>query len=209
MFRPAGPAEAEPAETPNEPEAPPGRRSCSPAASSRSRTPRRCCGSSGAWQPERPGLDLVLVGDGRLRAGLEAAIAGTALAGRVRFAGHLPRAEMPALYRTATVLAVTSRHEGQSMVTVEAAASGLPIVGTRVGVLPDMGDAVTTVPVGDDAALADALAAVLDDLHRAARMAAAGRSVAVARFDLERTTDDLLERYAGLVRRDGVRGRRR
>ena len=140
---------------------------------------------------------------------LEASIAGTALAGRVRFAGQLPRDEMPALYRSATVLAVTSRHEGQSMVAVEAAASGLPVVGTRVGVLPDLGDGATTVPVGDEAGLADALAAVLDDPGRAARMAAAGRAIAVARFDLERTTADLLERYAGLVTGDAGRGRRR
>ena len=88
---------------------------------------------------------------------LEASIAGTALAGRVRFAGQLPRDEMPARYRSATLLAVTSRHEGQSMVAVEAAASGLPVVGTRVGVLPDLGDGATTVPVGDEAGLADAL----------------------------------------------------
>ena len=148
------------------------------------------------------------MGDGRLRTGLETSIAGTALAGRVRFAGQLRRDEMPALYRSATVLAVTSRHEGQSMVAVEAAASGVPVVGTRVGVLPDLGDGATTVPVGDEAGLADALAAVLDDPGRAARMAAAGRTIAVARFDLERTTADLLERYAGLVTRDAGRGRR-
>ncbi len=163
----------------------------------------------GRLAPDRPGLELVLVGDGRLRAGLEASATGAVLAGRVRFAGHLPRDEMPALYRTAAVLAVTSRHEGQSMVAVEAAASGLPVVGTRVGVLPDLGDGATTVPVGDEAGLAAALAAVLDDPGWAARMAAAGRTAAVARFDLGRTTADLLERYAGLVRRDGEPGGRR
>src|SRR4029079_7178540 len=121
----------------------------------------------------------------------------------VRLPVQLARSTMPIRYRGAALLAVTSRHEGQSMVAVEAAACGLPVVGTRVGVLPDLGDGAMTAPVGDETGLADALAAVLDDRGRAARMAAAGRTVAVARFDLERTTTDLLERYAGLVRRDG------
>ena len=156
----------------------------------------------------RPALELELVGDGRLRAELEASVAGTVLSARVRFAGHVLRDAMPARYRSATVLAVTSRHEGQSMVAVEAAASGLPVVGTRVGVLPDLGDGATTVPVGDETALAGALAAVLDDPDRAARMAAAGRAIAVSRFDVERTTADLLDRYADLVSREGGRARR-
>lgn len=163
----------------------------------------------GRLASDRPGLDLILVGDGRLRPGLESSIAGTALAGRVRFAGQLRRDEMPALYRSATVLAVTSRHEGQSMVAVEAAACGLPVVGTRVGVLPDLGDGAATVPIGDEGTLAEALAAVLDDPDRAARMAAAGRTIAVVRFDFERTTADLFERYAGLVTGDAGRGRQR
>lgn len=158
---------------------------------------------------DRPRLELELIGDGRLRAGLEASIAGTATAGRVRFAGQLSRAVMPAHYRSATVLAVTSRHEGQSMVAVEAAASGLPVVGTRVGVLPDLVGGATTVPVGDEAALAAALATVLDDPVRAARMAADGRAVAVDRFDLERTTMDLVEHYADLVTRHRGGGRQR
>jgi glycosyltransferase involved in cell wall biosynthesis len=162
----------------------------------------------GRLAADRPDLELELVGDGRLRAGLEATVAKGAMAGRIRFAGYVPREAMPARYRSATVLVVTSRHEGQSMVAVEAAASGLPVVGTRVGVLPDLGDGALTVPVGDEAALADALAAVLDDPARAARMSAAGRAIAVGRFDSERTTADLLEAYAGLVRRDGGRDRR-
>ena len=208
VFRPADPAEAETADA--ERAGRPARQTILFAGSLEPvKDPAAMLRVFGRLASDRPGLDLVLVGDGRLRPGLEASIAGTALAGRVRFAGQLRRDEMPALYRSATVLAVTSRHEGQSMVAVEAAASGLPVVGTRVGVLPDLGDGATTVPVGDEAGLADALAAVLDDPGRAARMAAAGRTIAVARFDLERTTADLLERYAGLVTRDAGRGRRR
>ena len=61
------------------------------------------------------------------------------------------------------LLLVTSRHEGQSMVAVEAAASGIPVVGTRVGVLPDLGSGALTVPLGDEAGL---VAAARDGARR-------------------------------------------
>ena len=90
---------------------------------------------------------------------------------RVSFLGQVPRNEMPARYRAARLLLVTSRHEGQSMVAVEAAASGIPVVGTRVGVLPDLGSGALTVPLGDEAALVTAAAMVLDDPARRPRWA--------------------------------------
>lgn len=156
--------------------------------------------------PTRPTLRLDIVGDGALRADLERQSARLALAGRITFHGQVPRAEMPDRHRAATVLAVTSRHEGQSMVAVEAAASGLPVVGTRVGVLPDLGEGALTVPVGDEAGLADAIGSVIDDSRRAGAMGAAGRRVAEDRFDIELTSAALLATYETLVSRG--RGRR-
>ena len=92
------------------------------------------------------------------------------------------------------------------MVAVEAAASGLPVVGTRVGVLPDLGEGALTVPVGDEAGLVDALASVLDDPRRAAAMGMAGRRAAEDRFDLDRTSAALLAEYETLVSRGRARG---
>ena len=91
--------------------------------------------------PGRPDLRLDIVGDGSLRPAVEREVERLGLGGRVRFPGQVARARMPDRYRGAALLAVTSRHEGQSMVAVEAAACGLPVVGTRVGVLPDLGEA--------------------------------------------------------------------
>ena len=208
LFRPAGPASAAARGDPGSSTRPARQTVLFAGSLEPVKDPAALLRLFGRLAAGRPALELELVGDGRLRAELEASVAGTVLSARVRFAGHVPRDAMPARYRSATVLAVTSWHEGQSMVAVEAAASGLPVVGTRVGVLPDLGDGAMTVPVGDEAGLAGALAAVLDDLGRAARMAAAGRAIAVSRFDVERTTADLLDRYAGLVSREGGRARR-
>lgn len=147
---------------------------------------------------DRPHVGLAIAGDGRLRAELDDLIARLGLQDRVRFLGRLPRAGMPLVYRSASVLAVPSRHEGQSMVAVEAVACGLPVVGTRVGILPELGDAALTVPIGDERALTAALASVLDDPTLNSRMSSAAGEAA-ARFDLDHTTEAFLAAYDELV----------
>ena len=67
-------------------------------------------------------------------------------------------------------------------------------MGTRVGVLPDLGDAAIVVPTQDEEALADALASVLDDPARAAAMRAAAAEV-VANFDIDSLTGRLMALY--------------
>jgi glycosyltransferase involved in cell wall biosynthesis len=157
---------------------------------------------------DRRDLRLTIVGDGGLRRSLEDLSMGLGVADRLAFLGQLPRARMPEVYRSASLLLVTSRHEGQSMVAVEAAATGLPVVGTRVGILPDLGDAALTVRIGDEDGLAAAVARVLDDAELATRMGAAARATAVARFDLDRTAAEVLATYDDLVTRGGARDRR-
>jgi glycosyltransferase involved in cell wall biosynthesis len=142
----------------------------------------------------RPNAVLDIVGDGNLRAQIENTAAELGVAVRIALHGQLLRPELAEMYRSATVLAIPSRYESQSVVAVEAVASGLPVVGTRVGILPDLGEAALVVPVGDEAALAGALAQVLDDPDRAASMRAAGRDVA-AHLDLDVTAADLLRLY--------------
>jgi glycosyltransferase involved in cell wall biosynthesis len=86
------------------------------------------------------------------------------------------------------------------MVAVEAAACGLPVVGTPVGILPDLGDGARTIePGADDDALAEALVAVLDDPALASSMGAAGRAAVLERFDLDRTAAATLDAYERLI----------
>ena len=66
-----------------------------------------------------------------------------------------------------------------------------------------------TVPVGDDTDLVAALGSVLDDPSRRAAMGATGRQVVEDRFDLERTSGDLLAAYETLVNPDRAGGRDR
>lgn len=85
-----------------------------------------------------PEARLHVVGAGPLRGALEARVAGSQLAGRVRFHGALPHEALPPLYRQAHALLQSSRFESQGLAVLEAAASGCPALGTAVGLLPEL-----------------------------------------------------------------------
>ena len=72
--------------------------------------------------------------------------------------------DLPALYRSADALVVTSRHEGFGLPALEAMACGTPVVGFANSAIPEVvGDGGRLVPDGDMGALVRALAAVIDD----------------------------------------------
>jgi glycosyltransferase involved in cell wall biosynthesis len=108
-----------------------------------------------------PGAHLHMVGDGTLRDVLVAQTAALGLTDAVTFHGHKERRDIVSFYRAADVFTLTSRNEGQAVVVLEAALCGLPIVGTAINPIADMApEAAIAVPIGDDAALAEALAGV-------------------------------------------------
>jgi glycosyltransferase involved in cell wall biosynthesis len=82
----------------------------------------------------------------------------------VRFLEMVPYSEMPAHYEWADVVLHTSLSEGQSMALTEAAAVGVLLAGTRVGLIWDLGDAgAVTATVGDYTGLAENMLRVMDD----------------------------------------------
>jgi len=103
------------------------------------------------------------------------------LADRVVFHGFVCPEELPAFYRQAHLHVMSSRHESQGVVVLEAAAAGLPTVGTRVGLLDTLAPAAAcAVPPGDARALADAISALLPDAGAREAMAAAAQRFAQA-----------------------------
>jgi len=82
------------------------------------------------------GLTFVIIGDGSLR---EAVRAGAGEIGdRLRLVGAVAPDEMPAWFAASDVLLITSRSESGPMVAKEAIASGMPVVGTDVGILAEL-----------------------------------------------------------------------
>lgn len=134
-------------------------------------------------------LRLVLVGDGRHRADLEARAAAHALGDRVRFVGALPAgAAIRAALDAADLFVLPSRTEGLPRAMVEAMARALPCLGSAVGGIPELLAADDLVPAGDADALAAKLRAVLGDGARLARMSA--RNLEVARRYREELLDE-------------------
>jgi len=85
-------------------------------------------------------------------------------AGRARFLGRVPRAQMQALYAEADVFVLPSIVEGSATVTYEAMAQGLPVITTpNAGSLVEDGIHGHIVPAGEVAALANAIRAYLKD----------------------------------------------
>jgi glycosyltransferase involved in cell wall biosynthesis len=107
---------------------------------------------------------LAIVGDGPERGRLQAQAEALGLGPRVAFAGAVAFAEVPRWMAASDVLCLPSRSEGTPNVVVEALASGVPVVATRVGGVPELvrqGENGLLVPPEDAPALAEALASAL------------------------------------------------
>ena len=132
-----------------------------------------------------PQLRLVLVGDGDLRAELEARVRALGVADSVVLTGTADRSEIPVYMAAADIVAVPSVRfggyvDGLPNVALEAMAAGKPLVASRVGGLPELvrdGENGVLVAEKDSRALADALVALAGDpgLRRTTRRERARR----------------------------------
>jgi glycosyltransferase involved in cell wall biosynthesis len=121
---------------------------------------------------------------------------------RVRLLGGVRHEDVPALLRSADVVVATPWYEPFGIVPVEAAACGVPVVGSAVGGLLDTvqdGVTGTLVPPRDPAALAAALRALLDDDGRRAAYGRAARRAAVHRYAWDRVAVQTAAVYATLL----------
>ncbi len=123
----------------------------------------------------------------------------------VTFAGF--RADVPAVLRGLDVYVSSSSSEGFSLTTVQAMASGLPVLATRCGgpeEIVDDGATGVLVPPSSPRALADALARLLADPRLRASLGRSGRAAASARFALERMVAGYEAVYADALGLGGV-----
>lgn len=145
-----------------------------------------------------PRPHLVLAGSGDLLAELRQRAAGAA--GRVHFPGAVEHDTLPDLYRAADLFALPARHDrrgnvdGLPNVILEAMASALPVVGTRVSGLPlaiNPGETGWLVEERDVAALTEALAGAVAATAESRAMGERGRRRALSEF----SWDSVAARY--------------
>ncbi|MFN9862414.1 MAG: glycosyltransferase [Bacteroidota bacterium] len=108
---------------------------------------------------------LQVVGEGYLESDLKAKCKLLNIDHLVTFSGFHPHAEIQKFYEWADVLIHTSLYEGQCLAVTEAAASGVLIAGTNVGLISDLGsDCCVVTEIGEFEELADRILATIQNL---------------------------------------------
>ena len=126
--------------------------------------------------------NVLLVGDGPERASFEKALADRGLLERARFTGAISYDQVPQLYHEMDMLVMPTEttdriREQFGRVLVEAMASGVPVIGSTCGAIPEViGDAGLVFRERDATALATAIKRLLADDGLRARLATRGRA---------------------------------
>ncbi len=150
-----------------------------------------------------PSWRLLIVGSGENRAAFEAQATELGIAKRVHFVRSVPLEELPRAYRAADIHVLPSINRGEAfgIVTLEAAATGLPsVVSDLPGVrsLVVNGTTGVVVPPSDVDRLAHALTNLLQQDGRREMMGAAARVMVEERYDADKLIDELIVCYANL-----------
>ena len=134
-----------------------------------------------------PGARFVIWGEGPLRADLEARIRSLGLTAVVEMPGATRAPEK--VLKQCHIFVLASLSEACSNVVLEAMATGLPVIATRVGGTPGLvedGRTGLLVPPGDAAALAQGILRLLESPAMAIEMGAHGRARALTEFGMDR-----------------------
>jgi alpha-1,3-rhamnosyl/mannosyltransferase len=129
--------------------------------------------------PARLGTPALLAAGppGRGANDIEAEVDRLGLHDRVRFAGYVPRGDLPVLVASSLSLVHPSRDEGFGITPIEAMASGVPAIASDAGSIPEVAGAAAVLVDPDDVdGWAGAITAIAEDPdHRAAVVAAGER----------------------------------
>lgn len=149
--------------------------------------------------PAHPDVQLAVVGaTGWGNEPFHARLAELALGDRVVLCGRVPDDDLWLLYRAAALLAYPSLYEGFGLPPLEAMACGTPVVASSTTAIPEViGEAAVLCDPLDVAAMAAAMASVLDDQALAARLSDAGPARA-AQFTWARAAAAYLQLFREL-----------
>ena len=159
---------------------------------------------------EVPDARVLIVGAGELEAALSRQIGRLHLAGKVILTGF--RSDVPSVLKGLDLFVMSSVTEGLGTSVLDAMAAGLAVVGTRAGGIPESvvdGGTGLLTPPADAAAMARAIADLLQDDTKRRAFGAAGRERARAAFNADRMVEETAAVYAEVVARTGSGPRQR
>jgi glycosyltransferase involved in cell wall biosynthesis len=147
-----------------------------------------------------PAAHFVFAGDGPQRGNIERALADANLNARVHLLGL--RSDIPRVLKSLDVFVLPTHQEALGTSYIEAQAMGVPVIGTRVGGVPDTlreGETGLLVPAHEPSALADAIIALASDREQRQRMSKAGRSWVLEEYTVQRMAERMHALYERLL----------
>jgi glycosyltransferase involved in cell wall biosynthesis len=150
------------------------------------------------------GVQLDVIGEDTLGGAIERLSAELKLGEAVKFHGFKTQEEIAPFYRRAHLYVQSSRHESMGASVLEAAAAGVPTVGTAVGLVAELApSAALAVPIGDAPTLAKGILSLLQDPQQRESLGHAAQAFA-RRHDADWTAAEFEKIYARLARGRGT-----
>ena len=162
-----------------------------------------------------PKAQLIIAGDGPLRGDLEKLASELGISAQVRFVGFLNQQQLrDEVYRSHLFVhpsrtSLDGNREGIPNSMLEAMASGLPVIATRHGGIPEAvtdGESGLLVAENDSAGLAAAMSRMISDAALASHLAEGGRRAVEDRFDRVKNIRGLEACYVELIASDRSAG---
>jgi glycosyltransferase involved in cell wall biosynthesis len=153
-------------------------------------------------RPQGPEIQVRIAGEGEEQPSLEALAQELGIADRVTWLGWQSGEALAAAVRDFAVMVVPSRQEAFGVVALEAAASGVPIIATRVdGFVESVAEGVSglLVPPEDEPALTAALASLVDDAPKRRAMGRSAREWVCRTYAWDLTVQRMVGLYAELL----------
>ena len=152
----------------------------------------------------RDRVRVVFAGDGAERGQVERILRDGSMLDRCVFLGNVPNTDMPAIYQAADLSVLPSFMEATSITGLESMATGLPLIGTRVGGIPALindEESGLLVSPGEPTEIAVAIDRLVADAALRQAMGEAGRQRAVAEFSWLSIAERTVAAYGQHLRR--------
>ena len=144
----------------------------------------------------------LIAGDGVLRPEFELILRESPIWPRTRMLGYVPNRDMVGVYRASDIAILPSLMEATSISGLEAMATGLPIIGTRVGGIPELvqsGENGFLVPPADATALRSAIQSAIADPSALKTMGQNSLNKARDHYSWETIAEQVMKVYQSLV----------